>query len=279
MQVLENLVNDLKLGEPISFQRLTMFPLNGSEGQSFDYLTLDEALRTGTASVTEISASGSVPDLKFLNTGDKPIFLLDGEELVGAKQNRILNLSVLIPGNSDIIIPVSCVEQGRWAKKSSAFASSSNAATPEMRKILKESKREARKAFVIQQQLEEQCDEAASMVREHAAVHHASQGAVWDKVETMQFMHISPSQTSSMEDVFESKRNLIERALQTFKYPQDARGWIIAINGEIQTIEMFGKKRLCKSAWERVMRMVLCCDGPTNSSWRRRTITLKVARI
>jgi hypothetical protein len=57
-----------------------------------------------------------------------------------------------------------------------------------------------------------------------------------------------------MEDVFESKRSLIERALQTFKYPPGARGWIIAINGEIQTIEMFGKKRLCKKSWERVMR-------------------------
>jgi hypothetical protein len=121
-----------------------------------------------------------------------------------------------------------------------------------MRKILKESKREARKKYILQQQLAE-LDEDASEVHEHAAVHHASQGAVWDKVETMQFMHLSPSQTSSMDDVFESKRNLIERALRTFKYPLNAQGWIIAINGEIQTIEMFGEKALCEKAWERVM--------------------------
>jgi len=179
---------------------------------------------------------------------------VEGDQLVGAKQNRICNSSVLIAPKSFAEIPVSCVEQGRWATKSAAFASSSNAAPPEMRKILKESKREARQAFMLQQQLAEQSEEQASLVHEQVALHHASQGAVWEKVASMQSFHAAPSQTSSMEDVFESKRSLIERALLTFKYPQDARGWIIAINGEIQTIEMFGKKRLCKKAWARVMR-------------------------
>jgi hypothetical protein len=187
----------------------------------------------------------------------------------------------LIAPESFAEIPVSCVEQGRWATKSAAFASSSNAATPEMRKILKESKREARQAFMLQQQLAEQSDEAASVVHEQAAVHHASQGAVWDKVDTMQFMHLSPSQTSSMDDVFESKRNFIERALQTFKYPQNAQGWIIAINGEIQTIEMFGEKGLCEKAWERVMRgCVLETMGKVGQRHRGKKETMpKIDRV
>jgi hypothetical protein len=40
--------------------------------------------------------------------------LLDGEELIGAKQNRALNLTILAPAKQVIVIPVSCVEAGRW---------------------------------------------------------------------------------------------------------------------------------------------------------------------
>lgn len=240
------------IGKRIESNGLTVFPLYLKVGLKSSVTSGLAMIDGGFVKVKEVSAAGRVPTLYVINDCKSHVLFLEGDQLVGAKQNRICNSSVLIAPESFAEIPVSCVEQGRWAKKSSAFASSNNSATPEMRKILKESKREARKKYILQQQLAE-LDEDASELHEHAAVHHASQGAVWDKVETMQSMHLSPSQTSSMDDVFESKRNLIERALQTFKYPLNAQGWIIAINGEIQTIEMFGEKVLCEKAWERVM--------------------------
>ncbi len=55
-----------------------------------------------------------MPELRFVNHCERPVLLLDGEELVGAKQNRILNLTVLVPAHQTIVIPVSCVEAGRW---------------------------------------------------------------------------------------------------------------------------------------------------------------------
>jgi hypothetical protein len=42
-----------------------------------------------------VSEGGSVPHLLFINDAMRPVLLLDGEELVGAKQNRVLNLTVL----------------------------------------------------------------------------------------------------------------------------------------------------------------------------------------
>lgn len=51
--------------------------------------------------------------LKVTNSGDLPVLILDREELVGAKQYRILNLIVLVPAQSKTLIPVSCVEPGR----------------------------------------------------------------------------------------------------------------------------------------------------------------------
>ena len=41
------------------------------------------------------------------------MLLLEGETLVGAKQNRTLNVSVLCPPGRTVV-PVSCVEAGRW---------------------------------------------------------------------------------------------------------------------------------------------------------------------
>jgi hypothetical protein len=74
--------------------------------------------------VTEVSREGSVPDLCLVNDADRPVLLLDGEELRGAKQNRVLNLTILAPARKTIVVPVSCVEQGRWAHRSAAFSSS-----------------------------------------------------------------------------------------------------------------------------------------------------------
>jgi hypothetical protein len=74
-----------------------------------------------------VSAGGSVPELKFVNESDKPVFLMDGEELIGAKQNRTLNLSILVPAKKAVGIPVSCVERGRWHHLSREFSSTPRA--------------------------------------------------------------------------------------------------------------------------------------------------------
>ena len=73
-----------------------------------------EALDAGLARVEEVSEGGSVPELRFTNSAAMPILIVDGEELVGAKQNRVANLTILAPAKTTIRIPVSCVEAGRW---------------------------------------------------------------------------------------------------------------------------------------------------------------------
>jgi ARG and Rhodanese-Phosphatase-superfamily-associated Protein domain len=95
------------VGQPKSAGRLTVFPLLGAGDSRPAYLLLDEALAKGVAQVTETSTSGSVPELKFENRSDQPILIVDGEALIGAKQNRIVNISIMVPAQSVTPIPVS----------------------------------------------------------------------------------------------------------------------------------------------------------------------------
>jgi hypothetical protein len=118
---LANLASRLSLGGARTFHNLTMVPLLDPSSGPAGYLTLDDALAADTIEIVEVSERGRVPELRLQSRSDRPVFLLDGEELVGAKQNRILNLSILVPGRAAIEIPVSCVEQGRWSWRSKGF--------------------------------------------------------------------------------------------------------------------------------------------------------------
>jgi hypothetical protein len=86
-------------------------------------VTLDHALGAGVVKVTETSEGGEVPFLLVENNGNHPVIILDGEELWGGKQQRIVNSTVIIPGQYTIKIPVSCVQRGRWQEQRSDFQS------------------------------------------------------------------------------------------------------------------------------------------------------------
>ena len=57
-----------------------------------------------------------------VNRSDDMVFVMDGEEVVGGKQNRIVNASFLIAPKSEVALPVSCVER-RWHDVAPSFGS------------------------------------------------------------------------------------------------------------------------------------------------------------
>jgi len=133
MTIVERALEGIALGEPVRHMNLAMYPLLREAAAAPDYLTLDEALALGKVEVTEVSEAGHVPELKFRNEAEKSVLLLDGEELVGAKQNRVINLTILAPARSTITIPVACVEAGRWRHNSPRFMTSRHAVFSDMR--------------------------------------------------------------------------------------------------------------------------------------------------
>jgi hypothetical protein len=88
-------VRRVELGSLSTFRNLGLLALSSAGERETDYLTLDEALARRSAHIAEISEGGRVPELKFVNDGEMPVLLLDGEELLGAKQNRVRERSAL----------------------------------------------------------------------------------------------------------------------------------------------------------------------------------------
>jgi hypothetical protein len=132
-------LTEIRIGRPISHGSLTVFPLFCDSTRPVDYVLSDEAMEAGTVTVGEVSQQGRVPDLVVETKGLRRALFLEGEELRGAKQNRILNTTVLVPAQARLTIPVSCVEQGRWSKTSAFFTSSKTISPYHLRHGLKSS--------------------------------------------------------------------------------------------------------------------------------------------
>ena len=105
MDTMQAFVETLKVSRKQSSRNLTVIPLLASDHGDPDYLTLEEGLSQGVVIITEISRGGSVPELKLVNKSADKVFVVDGEELMGAKQNRIVNASFLIAAPSDVVPP------------------------------------------------------------------------------------------------------------------------------------------------------------------------------
>lgn len=121
MDPVKTALSHLKLGEPAAHGGLAVLPLTSELHSELRYLLLEDALREDLVTIREVSQGGSVPELKVENRAGLPVLIVDGEELVGAKQNRVANLTSLIEAGGTTIIPVSCVEAGRWSYRTPDF--------------------------------------------------------------------------------------------------------------------------------------------------------------
>jgi len=134
---LQSFLEQLESGKPVTYRHLTVVPVfarsaQGSSGPG-SYLTLDQALERGVLEIGE-KDSGDVPWVVVSNRSDSRIFIMGGEILSGCKQDRIVARDVLIaPRRKQLLLPVYCVESGRWHHVSGAFRSEKNLGTYAMR--------------------------------------------------------------------------------------------------------------------------------------------------
>ena len=222
----------IRVGDPVRHESLSVFPLFSEVEGDVKYRLSDEAIADESLLVEEIDESGSVPNLLVENKGDSRVLFLEGEELIGAKQNRVLNTSLLIGARSKVTIPVSCVEAGRWRHRSRYFSPSSSHSPSSLRYTLKDS---------------------VSRSTRSGHGHGSDQGAVWGCVgETLSSLNVS-SPTDAMSDAHESFAERSAQFHESLKYVDGATGLAVAIGRQIVSLDLFDKRSTCQKVWPRLL--------------------------
>lgn len=215
--VVQSRLQSIQFGEAQTYKNITILPLIAPADGTFQYRTLGEALATWDIAITEVSAGGSVPDLMVVNRGNKCVLLIDGEELAGAKQNRVLNTSILIKEVSETKVPVSCTEQGRWSYASKAFSESGNVMAYKAR---------SKKTRSVQCSLEA-CGAPVS-----------DQGEVWHGIAELQAKAGGSSATSAMSDIYKAREADLHQCDEIFKSVPNQVGIFAIIDGRPAGVDM-----------------------------------------
>ena len=219
-KIVEARMEGIKFGELQIHGHVVVIPIISENGSGPDYLTMKEALESQFLTVTEVTEGGTVPELKVINKGEKPVLLLDGEELSGAKQNRVLNTTILLKEKSETIIPVSCTEHGRWSYRSAHFEESGHIMSAKLRRIKNASVHENLKAM-------------------HAF--RSDQGAVWDEIAIQAHINKVSPVTGAMKDVLEAKQEDLDAFLEHLPIVADQNGLIVLVNGKVVGLDMVSR--------------------------------------
>ncbi len=227
-----------QVGKPIIHQNLAVFPVRliGDIPEG-DYLTLKEAQKEGLVVISELPEGASVPYVLVENKADKPLLLLGGEIILGGKQDRIVEHDTIIPPKTKMKVKVYCVEPGRWtpSEHGEKFFAPMLVVAPEVRKEAQVAK---------------------------------SQQRVWAENEAVQFhaferaygnqpIPSAPSQSYRrvLTDVkVKEETQAYVQAIQTrlLKDPK-ACGIIVAVNGKLEWLDVFGSPRLFRKAMPALM--------------------------
>jgi hypothetical protein len=212
-----HLAAQITVAEPSVVGSLAVFPLIADRSPSVRYISFAEALQRG-ATVKELSGGASVNDLVVRNPLDVPVLLYEGEEVLGAQQNRTFDVSVLVAATSVLQVPVSCVEAGRWdgGRHHEAFVPAPQAANPRLRRM-KNSQARASVAAGLEAR--------------------AVQGEVWREVAGTAARHGVNSPTAAIHDVFEGQRDKLDSIVGDVQMHCSQVGMLAAIGGRFVVLD------------------------------------------
>ncbi|MFQ5511435.1 MAG: ARPP-1 family domain-containing protein [Candidatus Krumholzibacteriia bacterium] len=227
----------VRLEPPCTSGALTVFPILNGHGGGGDYILLANAVEQEIASVSEVSDKGNIPVIVIENRSDTPLLGVQGEEYVGAKQNRTLNISVLAgPGTTRI--PVTCVEQGRWDAGATGFSAG------------------AYETMGVRAMKSAQIGKSKQSVKDAFRRYFTDQGMVWNKVRAASMLHNVDSPTGAMHRIYESDhvRKPLDELISGIEVPEGTRGVVVAIGGRLVAVELFEHGKVFARIWPRILR-------------------------
>jgi len=223
------------VGLPITRMGVAFMPL---------YLPANELPNITTGPKTGLKIDelnqASVPTLVAHNPTESPILIVEGEHLIGGKQNRMLNATVLVPANAELEIPVSCLERGRWGRRHSYKRSTSFAPRRVRRRT--------------------QASVNMNVRLRNSRI--SDQGEVWSAVDRVLSSDNVSSRTSAAEDLHNrySRDHDWTRAIEGLcalgPLPGQC-GFAVGHGYKIVAVELFGSHGLLKQHWSALVRSYL----------------------
>lgn len=227
------------LGSPQRHQSLTIYPLLAPDAPELPYALMADSLGSGALKITEVGA-GTVPELLAINAGEATILVLDGEQLVGARQNRTTNRSLLLPARSQTKIPVSCMEQGRWHSVGEDFKPTTQSSPSGVR----------RKAREVEASFAARGDAPPPPVQALSG----AQGSVWEAIGEYSSTAGAHSGTGALDHVYEARVGDIDEAVRAFTSEGDQVGVVAFLGGRPLGMDVIGCRSLYARLHERLLR-------------------------
>ncbi len=232
------------IGRPITRAGISFFPV---------YLTGNDvpAIATGPGAKRVIDEldDASVPDLTVTNPGKNPLLLVEGEQFLGGKQNRTINVSVLVAAGATMKIPVSCLEAGRWGRRRD-FRPAATSTPRRVRRTL---------------------HDAVAAQAGTASARRGDQQRVWGGInDSLREMRMS-SPTAAIADadaLFEVERDrgkAVDELEKLGPLPGQC-GFVVTHGPRIVGTEIFGAPELLKPHWPALVRSYLL-ERPTETGW------------
>jgi hypothetical protein len=238
------------VGAPTVRGALALFPLTSTAPSAPDYVTGPEAVKARQLRISEVGG-GSVPHLVVENTGELAVLLLEGETILGLKQNRTLVTSVLIPPNgASVTVSVSCVERGRWGQPHRVGRSRRHA-PGDLRRV-------------------QHLGRAAQAFADSPAA--SDQIAIWRAVAAYETRFGTTSHSSALEDVYEHTERELASMTERLRPAVDQRGVATAIGGQVRGVDLFDKPSTLAAYWEALIAgaaldaLVPGADAPAHAS-------------
>jgi hypothetical protein len=229
----ESYLLGMDVGAGASFENMAVFELLRPQNGGPEFITLREAIERGVFAVTEVNEGGSVPELLVANKGDAAVLLIDGEEVRGAKQNRVLNTTILVGAKSTLKVPVSCVEHGRWSYREREFRDSGNVMHREMRAL---NVREVSASLASSGQF------------------RSDQGEIWDKVDELHADLAVPQRTAAMNDVYQAKGADLDGYLKSFRLSEGQKGILVFVDGRPAGLDFVSRAPAFASLFSKLVR-------------------------
>ena len=220
--LVQKYLSRIEVREPQRFRNIEIFPVFADTNGKLEFLTLAEAFQRQLASVSEVSAAGSVPEVKVVNGGEVGTLLVEGEELLGARQHRMVATSALVAAKSEITVPVACTEAGRWSYREPTFVHSGHISPLMLRQLNSTAVAAALKRWLG---------------------HKSDQSAIWKMVGSILRKARVKSPTSALNDVFSARAEELNVCRQSLQPLPDQTGVIVLVNGQVQGLDIVSSPR------------------------------------